>query len=109
MNAQEAFEATWRMLAVRMAGDDGKITSEMIAMAKTETMKHTENAFRATSFRDRGLMYSKLITYYVGLTKNAEWISGVTDINEALDVAMLGKYNHTDPNEVAQVRRMVGK
>lgn len=109
MDGQETFETTWRMLAVRMAGDDGKITNEMITRAKTESMKHIENAFRATSFRDRGLMYSKLITYYVGLTKNAKWISGATDINEALDAAMLGKYNHTNPDEVERVRNMVSK
>lgn len=98
-NARNVFEVLWRMIAIRNS-KDGEITDENILDAKEKAYDHVENAFRGTEFWMAGVIYTKLKVYYEGLKKNAQYFhENINDINHALDVALIGKYDHTDKVE----------
>lgn len=98
-NARNVFEVLWRMLAIRSA-KNGEITDEDIITAKDKAYDHVENAFKGTEFWMAGVIYTKLKIYYEGLKKNAQYFhENIDDINHALDVALIGKYDHTDKEE----------
>lgn len=102
-DARQTFEVMWRLIAVREAVA-GTIDDAAIASAKNKAYAHVENAFRGTNFTMRGVIYTKLKVYYEGLRKNAQFFADNSeDMNAAIDVAMVGKYNHTDPEECTLV------
>lgn len=106
-DARQTYELTWRMLALRRARG-GEIAPDDLQAAKHEAMLHIENAFRGTDLVQRGVIYAKLKTYYEGLIKNVRFLKDNLDtIPEALDMAMQGKFDHTNPTEVALVRRLL--
>lgn len=108
-DARSVYEVMWRTLAVRGA-EDGAITEATIASAKQAAYAHVENAFRGTEFWMRGVIYSKLKVYYEGLAKNAEFLSGSKEvINERLDRALIGKYNHTNTVEYNNVMDVLAR
>lgn len=99
-DARQVFEILWRILALRDQ-QEGNISEETIQKSKEEAYTHVENAFRGTNFHMRGIIYTKLKVYYEGLIKNAKFFeANIEDMNIALDVAMVGKYDHTDQHEV---------
>lgn len=78
--------------------------NQQIETAKRLAYTHTENAFRGTDFWLQGVIYTKLKVYYEGLRKNAEYIAdNADDIECAIDRAMLGKYDHANPKERADI------
>lgn len=97
------FALLWRLLALRMA-ENGAVSEKHEQAAKELAVKHVENAFRGTNFAMPGIIYTKLKVYYEGLKKNARYFTErQDDIDRALDQAMIGKYNHTDPDETREV------
>lgn len=102
-DARQVYEILWRTLAIRQSVD-GEISAQAIAKARDQAYGHVENAFRSTAFWMRGVIYTKLKVYYEGLRKNADYFTEHSDdIDGALDRAMIGKCNHTDPHELANI------
>jgi hypothetical protein len=106
-DGRETFEILWRILAVRGA-ENGIVDDESEAKAKQQAKVHVENAFRSTMYDRPGVFYTKLKIYLEGLKKNADYFAANLDnLDEVLDIAMIGKYNHTDPVESQLVRSLV--
>jgi hypothetical protein len=108
-DARDTYEILWRIMAVRKS-NQGAIYEDDILSAKDEAYKHIENAFRGTVFYEKGVIYSKLKVYYEGLMKNAKFFADAVKggtLDEALNTAMLGKFNHTDPIETGLVLEMI--
>ncbi len=100
------FNILWKLLAIRSA-TDGSISEGNVLAAKKQAFVHIENAFRGTNFAKPGVIYSKLKVYYEGLSKNAQFFMDQKgDLSGALDRAMRGKHDHTDPEEAALVQRI---
>lgn len=105
-DARQTYEVLWRMYALRNHGDDINPQNK-VQIAKNKAYTHIENAFRGTQFWLPGTIYTKLKVYYEGLCKNVTYMHERRDnLNEALDLAMLGKYDHTDYSERALVYRI---
>ena len=106
-DARSTYDIVWRLLAVRNARD-GTISDDIVAAAKSKAMDYVDNAFRGTNYAAPGIIYTKLKVYYEGLVKNAEYLAEHRDnLDEAFDVAMVGKCNHTDSTEVENVQSLV--
>ena len=102
-DAHETFEILRRMLAIREA-ENGEITPEILSKTRDQAYGHIENAFRGTNFYMKGIIYSKLKVYYDGLVDNIKYFKyNVDNLEEALDMAMLGKYNHTNIDNVKTI------
>lgn len=55
-----------------------------------------------------GVIYSKLKVYYEGLVKNVRFLSSRTDdLESAFADIMIGKYNHTDSQEMKLVKSLI--
>jgi hypothetical protein len=105
-DARATFEILWRLIALKKS--DGHIDNDLQLKAKRQVADHIINAFRGTNFAMPGIIYSKLKVYYEGFVKNAAFIeSNKNDINHALDIAMLCKYDHTDEDEVRKVTSLI--
>jgi hypothetical protein len=105
-DARYTYEILWRIIASRKS-TDGVISEEIIAQSKDEAYDHIENAFRGTNFAMPGMIYSKLKVYREGLIKNVQYFKdSIDDIDGALDKAMIGKFNHTDPHELELVKHI---
>ncbi len=106
-DSRQTFEVMWRVLAVRDARD-GVIDDDVRERAMKQAYAHVENAFRGTNFAMPGIIYAKLKIYYEGLVKNADFYKHrIDNLDAAFDDAMLGKINHTDPQEVEHARNLV--
>ncbi len=106
-DARQTYEILWRMFAVREARD-GAVDQEIEEKAKVLAYTHVENAFRGTNFAMPGIIYTKLKVYYEGLKKNADYfMRHKNNLGAALDVAEIGKMNHTDPTEVRHIQSLV--
>lgn len=107
-DARQTYEIVWRLIALRKA--NGKeIDTSIIEDAKNEAYDHMENAFRGTNFAMPGMIYTKLKVYREGLIKNVEYFKkNKNNIKEALDQAMVGKYNHTDEHEKELIMKIKG-
>lgn len=102
-DARQVYEILWRTLAVRGA-EDGDISDSVIEKARNQAYAHVENAFRGSAFWMRGVVYTKLKVYYEGLRKNADYITKYADsMDQAIDRAMIGKYDHTSETEFSNV------
>lgn len=102
-DARQVYEVLWRTFAVRESVD-GDIPDEAIEKAKELAYTHVENAFRGTEFWMRGVIYTKLKVYYEGLRKNADFITENADnIEAAIDIAVIGKYDHTNDRERSDI------
>lgn len=102
-DGRQTFELMWRLLALRHT-KDGEVSSDIIAKARKQAMTHDDNAFRGTNFAKPGVIYSKLKVYYEGLMKNVDYLKdNMDDLEKAIEVAMIGKYDHTNQYE----RRLV--
>ena len=98
-DARNVYEILWRIIASRKA-EQGIISVQIIEQAKEEAYDHIENAYRGTNFAMPGMIYQKLKVYREGLIKNIEYFrANIGSIREALDSAMIGKYNHTDVHQ----------
>lgn len=105
-DARQSYEILWRLFAVRFS-KDGDISDEAIAKAQNLASDHVENAFRATPQSMPGIIYTKLKVYYEGFVKNAEYFRTFDGtVDEAIDAAMVGKCNHTDPVEMQNIKTM---
>lgn len=108
-DAREVYEVMWRLLALRKSLD-GNVSLELVEKSKDEAYRHIENAYRGTQFWMKGIIYTKLKVYYEGLVKNAKYMSDKIDnLDQAFAQAMLGKYDHTDPNETRLVLTILAK
>jgi hypothetical protein len=108
-DAREVYEILWRMLAID-SSVDGSMSEKMVEKAKDKAYGHVENAFRGTAFWMKGTIYLKLKVYYEGLVKNAQYFSdNIDNLDKAFDDAMIGKINHTDPEELSQVNKIFTK
>lgn len=106
-DAQATFNLVWRLIALKKA-KNGDISETDEVEAKKLAMQHVENAFRGTNFAMPGIIYTKLKVYYEGLIKNARYFTErKDDIDTALDQAMIGKYNHTDPVETRELMEVL--
>lgn len=107
-DGRATFSLLWRLMALRLADDDGVITEDAVQTAKRMAMSATENAFRGTNFLMPGIIYMKLKVYYEGLRDNIAYFSRyASSLEVALDIALTGKYNHTDSEERATVQSML--
>jgi uncharacterized protein YfkK (UPF0435 family) len=107
-DAREVYEILWRMIAVD-SSQDGSMPEPLVQKAKDKAYLHVENAFRGTDFWMKGVIYTKLKVYYEGLIKNARYFAdNINNLDAAFDDAMIGKLNHTDPDELEQVKVMLG-
>jgi hypothetical protein len=105
-DAREVYEILWRMIAID-SSVDGSMSEKMVDKAKDKAFGHVENAFRGTDFWMKGTVYLKLKVYYEGLVKNAQYLSeNIDNLDTAFDDAMIGKINHTDPEELSQVKML---
>ncbi len=105
-DAREVYEVLWRMIAVG-GSSSGELSDAAIDAAKNKAYAHIENAFRGTGFWMKGVIYTKLKVYYEGLSKNADFVRANIDrLDEAFDLAMIGKFNHTDPSEVGLIKTL---
>ena len=106
-DARQTYELMWRLSAVRNA-NNGEISDTAVQSAKSATMSHIENAYRGTDLVQRGVIYTKLKTYYEGLIKNVRYFKeNINTLPEAFDAALLGRYDHTNPEEVAMVKSLI--
>jgi len=106
-DAREVYEPLWRMIALDLS-TDGSITEDIVKNAKEKAYAHIENAFRGTDFWMKGVIYTKLKVYYEGLVKNARFFAdNIENLDGAFNDVMIGKYNHTDSDEVQQVKEMI--
>lgn len=106
-DSRGTFSLLWRLIALRLS-NNGIVRETTVRTAKEMAMKATENAFRGTNFLMRGIIYMKLKIYYEGLHKNAIYFSQHTaELPRAMDEALLGKHDHTSPEEVATVHRLL--
>lgn len=56
------------------------------------------------------MIYAKLKVYYEGLVKNTDFFrQNLHNIDEAIDVSLMGKYNHTSERQRKLVSTMVGE
>ncbi len=98
-DARETFEVLWRILALNDS-KNGEVDEKIIKSARDRAYRHIENAYRGTNFAMKGVVFRKMKVYYEGLKKNADYFSSHQEnINNTLDVVMMGKYNHVDPRE----------
>lgn len=105
-DARKTFEILWRIIAIRESS--GKIGEDLESYAKNRAVSHIENAFRGTNYAMPGIIYTKLKVYYEGLLKNGKFIEkNKADIGRALEMIMLGKYDHTDTDELNRVKRLL--
>ena len=102
----QTFEILWRLFAIKNS-KDGSIDEAAERKAMDQAMVHIENAFRGTNFAMTGVIYTKLKVYYEGLAKNARFFAEADDLSVALDMAMIGKYNHVDPSELKTVQELI--
>lgn len=108
-DAREVYEILWRIFSIR-SSKNGIIDEENVKKSKNDAYTHIENAYRGTQFWMKGVIYTKLKVYYEGLVKNAAYFkSHLDNIDEALDDALLGKYDHTDSEEVNLVKTIMRK
>lgn len=108
-NARQVHDILWRMFAIRNS-KDGDISDNDIKKAKEDAYVHVEDAFRGTSFWMSGVIYSKLKVYYEGLEKNAKFFSdNINNIDEMLDIAMIGKYDHTNKSERDAINKILAR
>jgi hypothetical protein len=106
-DAREVYELMWRLIAVSDS-KDGTMSAEAVLGAKNKAMSHIDNAFRSTDFWQKGVYYTKLKVYYEGLVKNVQYLKeNASDIEGALERAMVGKVNHTDENEMLLVGTVI--
>lgn len=106
-DARQTFELMWRFIALRNA-DEGRITERGVATAQQQAMTHIENAFRGTDGVQRGVIYAKLKTYYEGFVKNADFLKrNIDNLDEALSLALAGKFDHTDRGETNLVTQLL--
>ncbi len=106
-DAREVFEIMWRIIAIQNAGLGQSIDVET---AKDQAYAHIENAYRGTQFWVKGAIYTKLKVYYEGLVKNARFIlDKIDNLDNAFEVAMLGKFDHTDHDETRLVLTILAK
>lgn len=71
-------------------------------------MKQVENAFRGTNFLMPGVIYMKLKIYFEGLRENALFfLQHSENLDQALDQALIGKMDHTSPEEMKAVRQLL--
>lgn len=106
-NAHDVEDILSKIYSIRQS-EDGKISDKGMQKARKQAYAHVENAFRGTEFWMRGIIYMKLKVYYEGLVKNAQYmLDNIDDLNAALDQAGIGKFDHTDNEETANVRHMV--
>lgn len=79
--------------------------NEAIVNAKDAAYTHIENAFRSTDYWMKGVIFTKLKMYYEGFRKNAQYFEAHADnLEEALDIALIGKFDHTNPEELALIQ-----
>lgn len=108
-DARQTYEILWRIITTRKSVG-GEVTESLIRQSKEEAYDHVENAFRGTNFSMPGMIYSKLKVYREGLIKNVLFFKkNIHNLGEALDTAMIGKYNHCDSKEHDLVRRAIAE
>jgi len=108
-DARATYEAAWRLIALRDA-KDGSIDKKAEQAAKKRAITHIENAFRATDGTGPGMIYTKLKVYFEGLAKNAEFFKEYeNNLDEAFAIAMIGKYDHTDPEERRNIQLLYSR
>jgi len=106
-DAREVYEILWRIIAVD-SSKDGTMPETLVKKAKDKAYVHIENAYRGTDFWMKGVIYTKLKVYYEGLVKNGRYFAdNIDNLDVAFDDAMIGKINHTDPDELKQVKDMI--
>lgn len=106
-DARETYEILWRTLAMQKA-DHINLTAEDLVSAKDSAYTLVENAYRGTQFWMQGVIYTKLKVYYEGLVKNAEYFNEHIDtLDSVFDDLFIGKYNHTDREEKALVKKAI--
>lgn len=105
-DARTVYEIMWRLLSVRGA-DSGEVSDAAEADAKERAFVLVENAYRSTPYWMRGTIYTKLKIYYEGLSKNAAYLRAhIDNLDEALDTALMGKYDHTNDAERALIESL---
>lgn len=98
-DARTVYEIMWRLLSVRDA-KGGEVSDATMTDAKERAFVLVENAYRSTPYWMRGTIYTKLKIYYEGLLKNATYLrEHIDNLDEALDAALMGKYDHTNATE----------
>ncbi|MGI6612001.1 MAG: tyrosine/phenylalanine carboxypeptidase domain-containing protein [Candidatus Nanosyncoccaceae bacterium] len=106
-DARDVFEVMWRLVAVQDS-KNGEITPDDVDSARDRAYDFIENAYRGTGFYMQEVIYSKLKIYYEGILKNAKFFKdNIYNLDEALDSAMIGKYNHTDEQESQAVHDLI--
>jgi hypothetical protein len=69
---------------------------------------HIENAYRAIIVPERpDIYYNKLIIYYDSLLNVVKWFRDQDNLDEALNMAMVGKYDFTEPVERENVAKII--
>lgn len=98
-DARETFEVLWRIISVQNSSD-GNITQKNIDKAKDQAYVHIENAYRGTQFWMKGVIYTKLKTYYEGFVKISNVINeNIDNLDQLFDDVFVGKYDFTNPEE----------
>lgn len=94
-NAIEVFNTLVPFFLIENA-KKGIIDDDTINKALDKAYHHVENAFRGTDWLTKGMSYLKLKIYYEGLLKNIDYFEKNKDnIEEAFEIAMIGKFDHT--------------
>lgn len=102
-NAIEVFNLLVPFLALENA-KNGEITEEVLEKSQNEAYRHVENAFRGTDWKTRGMVYLKLKIYYEGLIENIKFFEKHSDdLESALNLTLLGKYDHTKTKNTKDV------
>lgn len=106
-DSREVYEILWRDIAIQESAE-GEISEDDVKSAKNKAYTHIENAYRGTQFWMKGVIYTKLKVYYEGLSKNAKFFKQNIDmLDTAFEDALIGKYNHTNPNEKDLVKSAI--
>lgn len=102
--AEETYNILWRMFLL-----DGSVGGDLVA-AKNRAYAHIDKAFRGATFDAPGVYYPLLRIYYGSLVKNLEYFKRNKDnLALALDVALMGRYDHTSKDERDAVLTLLGR
>ena len=106
-DSREVYEILWRDIAIQES-EDGEISEADVKSAKNKAYTHIENAYRGTQFWMKGVIYTKLKVYYEGFAKNVKYFEqNIDTLDKAFEDALIGKYNHTNPNEKDLVKSAI--
>lgn len=98
-DAKDTFAILYRLEALKLAKDN-YITDTVLEKAKGSAYLQLKRIYRGTNWAMKGVVHLKDHQYYASVVSNLEYLKkNEGNLEEAIRVAYMAKYNHTDKNE----------